>query len=186
MAGQPVKRQIIAELERRAALQSTEAEPFTALDYIHDYIAAGSTMLALADELGKALKRNVSAGVITTWAHSTPEGRALLAQARALAAHSFAEEALQIVDDADEEKSALLKARLRAEQRMRLASKWNRKDYGDEPLVALNQTLNMGQMHLDALRQRSIEAKAVPVLPPAAEGADYELVTDEPASEGAS
>jgi hypothetical protein len=177
LSGQPVKRLIVAELERRAALQATPQEPFSALDYIHDYIAAGSTMMALADELGTAMKRRVNAGVITTWVHRTPEGRATLAQARALAAHSFAEEALQIVDDADEDKTALLKARLRAEQRMQLASKWNRSVYGVEA-PQVNVALNLGALQIDALRQRQIELKAVPMLAPASEGADYEIVPD--------
>lgn len=177
MAGQPVKRRIIAELERRAKAASTPEAALTALDIIHDYIAAGATMRDLTRDLAKVLGENVSDGVLTTWVHSTPGGRAMLAQARALAAHAMAEESLEIVDDADEEKSALNKAKLRADQRMRLAAAWNRKDYGQDQ-QAISVTINNGQEHLEALRHRQVQNATPKMLPPAE--ADFEIVSDEP------
>lgn len=180
MAGQPLKRKIIEELDRRAiALSEERGEPLGALDVVHDWVAAGRTMKDLLFELGRAVGHRFteSNGMLTVWVNSTPEGRAMLAQARELAAHELAEETVDILDRADEDKSALMKAKLRAENNRWLASKWNRKDYGETPpTVALS--FDIGQLHIDAMRQRRIEMGDVsPTLAlPAPEGADYEIL----------
>jgi hypothetical protein len=73
---------------------------------------------------------------------------------------------------------------MRAENNRWLASKWNRKDYGEQPQVQINQ-IDIGQLHIDAMRQRRIEigdttpSLALPALA-AVEGADYELMPAEP------
>jgi hypothetical protein len=180
LAGQPLKRKIVEELERRAqAMSEEQGEPVTALDVVHDWVAAGRTMIDLAADVGKSIGHNLaSSGVLTTWVHSTPGGKAMMAQAREIAAHALAEETVQILEDADEDKSALLKARLRAENNRWLASKWNRRDYGETPQVQVN-NFDIGQLHIDAMRQRRLETgDTTPTLalPAAVEGQDYEVL----------
>ncbi len=177
MPGSPMKRQIILELERRAVAASTPEEPMTALDVVHDFVAAGQTLRDLAGDIGTRLKRNdISAGVLGAWIHKQEGGSAMLEQARKLAAHGMADEALEIVDQVDEDKSAIAKAKLRAEQRMKMAAAYNRRDFGsDGPSVAV--TFDMGQLHIDAMRQRMVTAVVTPALP-VVEGADYEIIGD--------
>ena len=189
MAGQPLKRKLVDELERRAARMSEEqGEPLSALDVIHDWVASGRTMKDLTAELGKAIGHNLqSSGVLTTWVHSQPGGKALLAQARELASHALVEETIDILDDAEDTKTGLMRAKLRAENNRWLAGKWNRKDYGEQPAqVAV--TFDIGQLHIDAMRQRRIEqGDTTPTLAlPAVEGQDYELLPAEPGGKGES
>ena len=185
MAAQPLKRRLVEELEKRAAALSQErGEELTALDVVHDWVAAGRTMRDLSRELGKAIGRNLeSSGVLTTWVHGQPGGRALMAQAREMAAHALAEETIEILEEADEEKSALLKARLRAENNRWLASKYNRRDYGETPpQLAVN--LDFGSLHIDAMRQRRVEdGDTTPTLALPVPEAEYELVSDDKALE---
>jgi hypothetical protein len=183
MAGQPLKRKLIEELERRAAALAEETgEPCSPLDVIHDWVAAGRTMRDLTIELGRAVGHQLSAssGILTTWVNGTPEGRAMLAQARQIAAHALAEETMDILEDADDDKLALLKAKLRAENNRWLAGKWNREAYGETPQVQVNNNrFDIGQLHIDAMRQRRIETgDTTPTLalPAAIEGADYEVM----------
>lgn len=177
MAGMPLKRKLVAELERRAVGMTEEVgEPCGPLDVVHDWVAAGRTLKDLTIELGKAVGHNLSAstGILTTWVNSTPEGRAMLAQAREIAAHVLAEETQDILDEADEDKEALMKAKLRAENNRWLASKWNRPVYGEQtPQVALS--FDIGQLHIDAMRQRRLETgDQTPSL--AIPGKDYEML----------
>jgi hypothetical protein len=187
MAGMPLRRKLVAELERRAQAMADEiGEPAGPLDYLHDRIAAGASMRDITIELGAAVGHKLAAnsGIVTAWVNSTPEGRAMLAQARSLAAHALAEATIDILEEADEDKQALMKAKMRAENNRWLASKWNRKDYGEQPQVQINQ-IDIGQLHIDAMRQRRIEigdttpSLALPALA-AVEGADYELMPAEP------
>lgn len=189
MAGQPLKRKLIAELERRAQAATEErGEPVTVFDYISEWVSGGQTMRDLTLALGRAVGHDLAAssGILTTWVNGTPEGRQMLIDARANAAHVLAEETIDILDEADEDKQALQKAKLRAENHRWLAGKWNRKDYGEQPQVQINNHLDIGQLHIDAMRQRRIEeGDATPSL--AIPGRDYELLPagePEPGAEG--
>lgn len=178
MAGQPLKRRLIEELERRAVAASEEAgEPQGPLDVIHDWVASGGTMIDLTLDLAKRIGyTNISerSGILSAWVNSTPEGRATLAQAREIAAHRLAEETEDILDQADETKEALAKAKLRAENKRWLASKWNRAVYGENvPQVAVS--FDIGQLHIDAMRQRRLETgDQSPTL--AIPGKDFEVL----------
>jgi hypothetical protein len=185
MAGQPIRRKIVAELEKEAAALTEErGEPITVLDVVYEWVVTGRKVSELAIEMGKRcglkLSVNDGGGVLSAWVNKQEGGREMLAQARADAAHILAEEALEIVDDVDEEKSAIAKAKLRADQRQWLAAKWNRQAYGETaPQVAVQ--FDIGQLHIDAMRQRRLETgDHTPSL--ALPGRDYEVL---PAGESA-
>lgn len=187
MAGRPIRRMMIAELERLAAEQG---EGVTAVDYVCEYIAEGAdadgtphTLAELARKLTDTAGQTISAGILTSWLNSTSESKAKVAAARALAAHVHAEASLAVLDELDgtevtREEVALAKAR--AETRQWLASKWNRPTYGGEAQVQINNTqISAADSHLAALAQRK-QIKATTQLPlPAPEGADYEVIPNE-------
>lgn len=188
MAGQPVKRALVAQLERMAQEASEEREePITALDVVYEYIASREGKIAdlgmrCAKLAGIAVsERNVGA-VLTMWIHGQDGGREMMERARADAAHVLAEEAIDLADDADLDKQSISKAKMQAEQRQWLASRWNRKAYGQDASANVQVNLNLGELHRQALeisKREQIEARATPALAPAAEGADYEVMGNE-------
>jgi len=114
---------------------------------ILDRIASGQTVLSLCAEIG------VSTGRFYDWVNRTPDRAAAVARAREVSAHSLVEQTAEIVDTATPEDVAV--AKLRAENRWKMAKAFNKAAYGDDrgPLVQLN----LGDMALDALRRRTIE-----------------------------
>lgn len=183
MAGRPLRTKLIEELERRAIELGVErGEELGPLDYIYDRVSSGTTMRDLTLEVGKACGHNLAAssGILTNWVNSTPDGQEMLRRARANAAHILAEEAGDIIDEADDSKLGLMRAKLKVEQHRWLAGKWNRRDYGEQPQVQINNNLDIGQLHIDAMRQRRIEqGDSTPTLAlPTAEGADYEVLPE--------
>jgi hypothetical protein len=157
MAGRPMRRALIAELERRAAAAGLEGP----LDVIHDWVTSGQTLKELSLNISKTTGKIVSAGTLSTYINSTPEGRQMITAARALAAAALAEEALELLDNVDEDKNAIAKAKEQANMRTWLASRWNRKEYGSDAGVNVN-IVNMGQLHLDALRHRATVVRDLP------------------------
>src|SRR5678815_5624773 len=93
MAGQPKKRRMIKELERRAHLASQDAgETITPLQYVCEWVAAGSTMTDLIRDMnvtdpGLDLE---TAGILSSYVNATREGKAMIQEARSVAAHVLA------------------------------------------------------------------------------------------------
>jgi hypothetical protein len=83
------------------------------------------------------------------------------------ASHGLAEETLSIADEAQHAVSAheVAAAKLRIETRRHLAGVWNRDQYGEQkgPQVQVN----IGALHLDALRQAASVVEAVEIAPEA-------------------
>lgn len=159
MAGRARTNAILDSLEKRRRDHFEDDSDSTTLDYLCEWIANGHTLKALAQELTDELHFEV-------WAESLHriirrqfgDDRAdkALTEARARASHGFAEEALELVDRADDTSSAAVsKASSQARSRQWLASKWNRKDYGDDKGVSVN--VSISSLHLDALRSRHME-----------------------------
>ena len=159
MAGRPLRRLLIAELERRALDRGHDGP----LEVVYEWVAGGRTLRELSHDVSKKVGQFISPGVISLYTNSTPEGKQMMREARAIAAALLAEEALEIMDDADEDKNAIAKAKGQVELRTWLASRWNRKEYGNDQ-AQVNVNLNVGQLHLDALRQRAVPATALPAL----------------------
>lgn len=85
-----------------------------------------------------------------------------LARAREIGASGLAEEAGAILDDVREDRDAIAKAKARSEFRVWLASRWNREQYDAKaPQTAV--TLNLGSLHLSALRERAQKRVSGPV-----------------------
>lgn len=172
MAGQPIKRALIAELERRGKL---EDPPLSGLDYVCEWVAGGQTMRDLVRDVNVTTKLdlNLDTTLLSSYVNATKEGKQKMIQARAAAAHILAEQGMEILDDADEDRDAIAKAKGRAEYRRWLAGAWNREAYGQQQAqVSVN--VNLAQLHIDAMRKREIPVVAPQ---PALEaGADYEVL----------
>ncbi|MEI6283258.1 MAG: hypothetical protein WCP82_11200 [Alphaproteobacteria bacterium] len=112
------------------------------VEVILDRIACGETMTTVAGGMG------VSPAMLSEWLRSDPERGALLSQARTVAAQSLAEQSLTISDGASPE--GVQVARLQVETRKWLASKYDVGTFGDKQTGV---QINIGSLHLDALRK---------------------------------
>ena len=140
MAGRALKRRLLAEIADRGGPE-----------YVREYIATGGTILDLANELG------CSRTYLSRHLNANDEYRPVIEEARREQADTLAEEALQIADalaDADEitrERIAVAKERI--DVRKWLATVNNPDRYQQNkngPTV----TININQLHLDALKKR--------------------------------
>ena len=134
------------EANRRAELSKTNKaiHAFGGEERILDRVASGQTVVSLCAEIG------VSAGRFYDWVNKSEERTAALARAREVSAHSLVEQTAAIVDAATPDDVAV--AKLRAENRWRMAKAFNKAQYGDQSGVMVN--LSLGDMALDTLRKR--------------------------------
>ena len=134
-------------------------------DAIFSLIADGEPMRVIADKLG------TSRGMVYHWIHAGGgEREQRWEAAKEIAAHVHVEDAGEILDTAPGITSADVSlARARAEHRMHLAAMFNRRAYGEDKAAGVNVQIDIGQLHLDALRSsvqrpalRAAEAPALP------------------------
>ncbi len=168
---------MLAELERRAHIASQEAgEAITPLQYVCEWVAGGQTMRELIDDMNVTepnLELNSYSGILGSWVNGTKEGKSMMLEARATAAHALAESGMGIIDDADEDRDAIAKAKARSDYRKWLASCWNAPQYGQQQQqVQVN--VNLAQLHIEAMRKREMPRVVANVLPPA--GPDVEII----------
>lgn len=158
MPGNPRRRNIIAELTRRAAaLDGPGTEPIAALEH---WIASGRTISALAADLSRALGTEVSPATLYSWIHRLDGGAARLARARAVGAHGLVDTALAITDAAStESREELTHAKMRADMRLWIAERWNRAELGAR--TGADISVGVAVLHLDALRVRAVPAATI-------------------------
>ena len=134
MPGRPIRTALLAAVAKDGGW-----------DRIIERIADGETVLKIAAGY------NVSRNFFATILHEDAERGKLVYAARKRAAEALTEEALAIVDSVPESRDALQKAKLQVDSRQWLAGKLDREQFGEAKPVALTQ-INIGQLHLDALR----------------------------------
>ena len=140
MAGRALRKQLFAEIEQRGGDE-----------YLHDYIASGGTVLDLADELG------CSRTYLSRHLNADDRYRAVLEQARREQADKFADEALAIaggmadVDGLTREQIAVAKERVDVRKWLATVNHPDRYQQNKNGPVI---TLNINQLHLDALKKR--------------------------------
>jgi len=190
MAGRPLRRAMLIQLEKRAKAAGEGVEP---IDVVCEYIAAGAdddgtmhTLAELARELTKDSGETISPGVISSWVNSTKEFKAKIDAARALAAHVLAESSISVVEElagTEVTKEEIALAKARSDTRQWLASKWNRAAYGND-VAQVNLQVNMPGQHLEALKRRAqIKASTPAALPPSEPDVEY-IPSGEPEPEG--
>lgn len=146
MAGNPIKRQLLADIEKAGGFE-----------FILSTIVDGGSIQDLAKRFG------VSRKFLSELLNKDPQQKIALKQARKMKAETFADQALQIVDTVEESPNAISKAREQANIRKWLAGVHDPETYGQKQNSV---TINVGDLHLDALRQ-------APILDRNAEDAEY-------------
>ena len=169
VAGQPRKKAMVGELERRARRNEQ-----TTLEYVADWVESGKTITQLKDSINESLEVEEEQGctraMLSRYVNRELEGLDTLAEARAEGSHGMAESAITIIDEPAEDKVQAAQRKTQAEMRLKLAGFWNRKEYGEQRGPDVNVNLNLGELHLDALRHREVPrvvARTQPTLPPA-------------------
>ena len=133
MAGRAIRTKMIKAIENAGGDEA-----------LLELIASGRSIAALAEDIG------TTRPMLSTYLNRDADAVERLARARETAAHTYAEEAVTISDQAVQGVDDKV-AKLRASTRQWLASRLNRAAYGDSPTVQIG--INVGQLHLDALRR---------------------------------
>jgi hypothetical protein len=117
-------------------------------DWVWDQLGSGVLVMALCNQLG------VSTSAFHRWvARGGEERTALYTRAREASAHYLAEQTISIADEADRETVQV--AKLRSDNRWRMAAKLNPDVYGDKQQPMIN--IDLGNITLDALRKRDVD-----------------------------
>lgn len=157
MAGQPRKKAMVTELERRA-----NRRQITPLEYVAEWVEAGKTLTALAADITKALKLeeedSVTRPMLSRYVNTELDGLEAMRDARSEGSHGMAESSIDIIDQPAADKVQAAQQKASAEIRLKLAGFWNRAEYGEQKGPQVNVNLDMGQLHLDAMRQRVMPA----------------------------
>lgn len=155
---------MVLELEQRTRLYFEDDE-HTVLDYVCAWQAGGNTLKRLAVEISEDTKLDppIDSGTIRRWLNRTYDRDELderLAEARELGAHALVDAALDDAEEIDDTAAAKI-VRVRNDARHWTAERWNRRELGQSK-PGVNVTLNVGTLHLDAMRQRNAEAARTP------------------------
>jgi hypothetical protein len=131
-------------------------------DMIFERVAGGETIRSIMSDFG------VSRGMFYLWMKEGDDARKEKYDvARRLSADALVEQGLDILDGLEGEELSSADvgaASARANYRKWLAGVRNRDEYGDAQ-AAINVNLNVGQMHIDAMRNAEIPAAEYEVLP---------------------
>lgn len=140
MAGKPLKRALLAQIAERGGPQ-----------YIGEYIADGGTILDLANDLG------CSRTYLSRHLYNHPDYRPVIDAARRDHADKLADEALEIADNLADleaptrEDVAIAKERIDVRKWLSAVNNPDRYQQNKNGPVV---TVNIGQLHLDALRKQ--------------------------------
>lgn len=130
--------------------------PPSHLDYVCAWYESGKTGKALALDLATKLKLDVTYESLMRYlrnAFGDAATEQALSSARVRASHCMAEEAIEIVDDADETtKAGVSKALARARSRQWMAERYNPSTFGQSKGV--NVAISLPGLYLDALKAR--------------------------------
>jgi len=144
MAGKALKKKILTEVAQAGGA-----------DYVFDVVASGRTIKDWANDFG------CSRSYLSNSLRSVPEYAAALDRALPEAADAMMEENVNIADaiPADATSVQVAKVREQMSARRMLAAGWNRDRYGSGSRTEV--TLNLGDLHLDALRKISSDRQAL-------------------------
>ena len=163
MAGMPRTRALARALDRRVALTFEDDpesdEPGAShLDYVVLWVESGRTMLDLVRELNSEEGLNIMPSMLGNYLRRYwPDATQRLAEARREGAHLLGERSVEVGNERADTSADVGRLRVKSGALQWLAGGWNRDAYGNgrvNPSVQLN--LNVGALHLDALRARSI------------------------------
>src|SRR5438034_4953117 len=142
MPGKPIQEKLLTDIEAAGGW-----------DAICERVASGENQTAIAESFG------VTQGFFSRVMHLDPARVRAYRDAKREAAHVLAEQARMLADGVPEQRDAIAKVREQIGVRRWLSASWNREDYGEAGLeLNVNNVTNIAQLHVDALRHRSVEA----------------------------
>lgn len=146
-------------------------------EVIFDQIAAGTPIREIAEQFRGFLDgapEFPSRTWMYTWIHRYPEREEAWEEAKRVASHALVEQAEDILENdgvAPVSSAEMSWLKERAGHKKWIASQFNKKHYGEDK-ESVNVNVDVGTLHLDALRQKgSMGERQV-------EEADYELLED--------
>ena len=144
MAGKQLKKTILADVAKKGGAE-----------YVRE-MASSMTLKAWA-----AQEWNCSRNYLSETIRSVPEYARALEGAQSVLADAMMEENVEIADSIPETASSTQIAKVREQMQARkmLAAGLNRDRYGSGPRAEI--TLNLGDLHLDALRKISSDRQAL-------------------------
>ena len=144
MAGKQLKKTILADVAKKGGAE-----------YVRE-MASSMTLKAWA-----AQEWNCSRNYLSETIRSVPEYARALEGAQSVLADAMMEENVEIADSIPETASSTQIAKVREQMQARkmLAAGLNRDRYGSGPRAEI--TLNLGDLHLDALRKISADRQAL-------------------------
>jgi hypothetical protein len=129
-------------------------------DWFFDQVAKPTTMQKIAEQVG------CSRPQLYMWMDAKEGRRERYEQAKKIAAHGYAEDSSAVVEElADKpvEPAMVQLAKLRAEQKWKMAAVLDRDTYGDKS-GGVSLTIDIGQLHLEALKAKGSMQLAKPEL----------------------
>lgn len=124
---------------------------------ILERIASGETVADVARTLLKPDGQAISRNFLSTLLHADPERSASVYKARDEGSDAMVDQGLHLVDSAQADRDSINKAKVQAEMRLKVAGFVNRERWG-EAKQAVNVSVNVASLHVDALRHRIVEA----------------------------
>ena len=159
MAGAPKRRALKEQLARYAELAKVD----TPLEFVVAWLEDGHTMLELQQRLTVDTAEDFHQHSVRRYLErqygKLPVAQAF-GEARAEGAHAKVEEAQHLLDTVIPDKDAIAKAKEQANIRLWQAERANKASYGGSRQGDVNVNVTLGQLHLDALRSRVVQAKA--------------------------
>jgi hypothetical protein len=153
MAGRPLRRAMIAELERRTR-EEFDDPTATTLDYVVSWVEGGRTLVGLLNEMTHL--GDIKRGMLTRYLSDEfgDDAQLRLVSARMVGADALVEDGLEGVENSRSDKDSIALAKLKSDSKQWLAGKWNRAVYG-EPKAGVAVQINMGSAFLESLRRQA-------------------------------
>jgi hypothetical protein len=163
MAGRPKERRLKMKL---AEIAKREIGPqATQVDWVVQQVADGVTIGKIAEHLAQEMKESVSRSFFSWYInHATPEAKERIKAARKEATHVWAEQALDIAARPATTTADVQQSRLQIDTRRWLAAVFNREEFSEKQQHEV--TLDIGALHLAALRGQAAEQRHLPYRSP--------------------
>lgn len=124
---------------------------------ILERIASGETVADVARSLKRPDGQEISRSFLSNILHADPERSQAVLKARSEGADAMVDHGLHLVDIAQADRDSINKAKVQAELRLKVAGFVNREQWG-ESKQAVTVSVNVANLHVDALRHRIVEA----------------------------
>src|SRR5439155_23556269 len=141
MPGKPVEAQLYADIEAAGGWET-----------VWDRVANGETQTAIAEGFG------ISQGFLSRVIHLDPARVRAFREAKRRYVVTLVENTGELVKNVKENRDAIAKVREQASHARWQASKWDREMFGEDKGDVNVHVINVGDLHLAALRHRLVES----------------------------